>query len=434
MMAVSQSGTVKIEQIVIEAAMNGDIAPVLASAPSLTFAVSVANQVQVAIVNGGPIVQTMGWKWNRFFPATFLTNSWQQDYASNNLNIAWLENCQAIDVNNTTVPKPAIDVYAVKDLNVTNVVSWPRYICWLPNNQLMFGSWGSAALNNEFGLTNPGASVVYTNPFGANLTPSNPITQVQDANGNYWLLTTYGTCGSFNPFALNITETSMNGSNVLTVTCANAVQVGQQVVLAGTAESFLNGQTVTVASVIGTSPNQTGFTATGVTHGSYTNASDTGTASIVPSFPTLAAPSTVATTVIDGTVIWSAINPYGQGFRIGPIPSQTGRVWGMRPIAQAKPVQYTSLESYITPIPDELYTYFLTGFTTLMGMRSADQKVRAKYQADYPLWIQSLDNAVRSGNREPDNFMFVPTAPIQQPAWGYACPRPDYPFGPAWAY
>ena len=433
-------GTIKCEQIVMEAGYDGDISPVLASAPSLKSAISDLNKTQVAIINGGPVVQTMGWKWNRFFPTPFLTNSWQQDYAQNTLTIGWLENCQAIDVNNTTVPKPAVDVYAVRDLSITNVVGWPRTICWLPNNQLMFGTWGSARLNNEFGLTNPAASVLYTNPFGQNKTPSNPITQVADTSGQLWRLSVFdsgqtpatATCGTFNPFVAIITATSMDGSNNLTVTCANAYAVGQQVLLAGTAESYLNGKTITITSVTGSSPNQTAFTGTGVTHSTYTNAADTGTAGIVSAYPTLASPAAVATSVVDGTVTWQAINPYAQGMRIGPIPSQTGRVWGIRPIAQSKPVQYTSLESYITPIPDELYTYFLEGFKILNGMKATDAKVRAKYQTMYPLWLQSLDNCVRTGNREPDNFQMIPTSPIMQPAWGLACPRPDYPYGPPW--
>lgn len=354
-------GTVKLEQIVMEAGLDGDIAPVLASAPSMLSAISDANKIQVAIINGGPVVQTQGWKWNRFFPTPFLSNSWQQDYASNTLNIGWLENTQAIDVNNTSVPKPAIDVYAVKDLTITNVVAYPRYICWLPNNLLQYGSWGAAALNNVFGLTNPGPLVVYTNLFGGNKTPSNPINQVADAFGNFWRVNVFdnsqtpltATCGSTNPFATNLS----------------------------------------------------------------------------PTYPTLANPSATATVVTDGTVTWQAINPYAQGFRCSPIPSQTGRVWGIRPVAQAKPIQYTSLESYITPIPDELYSYFLDGFKIVNGMKATDTKVRAKYQAMYPMWIQSLDNAVRTGNREPDNFMFLPTNPVVQPAWGYASPRPDFPYG-----
>lgn len=422
--------SIKLENIVMEASQDGDIAPILSSAPSLLSAISTFNKVQVAIINGGPVVQAMGWKWNRTFPTPFLTISWQQDYASNALNIGWLENCQAIDVNNTTVPKPAIDVYAVKDLTVTNVVAYPKYICWLPNYQLMYGSWGSAALNNTFGLTNPGPGVVYTNPFGQNKTPSNPITQIQDSNGNYWILTTYGTCGTYNPFAAVITATAVS-SNVATITAANQYVTGQQVIMAGlTTNIWLNGQTLTIAS---SSSSQ--FTAN-ATHTNYGSTSDSGTASLMTSYPTYANPFTLSTLAVDGSCLWTAVNPQAQGFRIGPIPSQTGRVWGIRPVAQTKPQPYSALptgaglEQFISPIPDELYTYFLDGFKILNGMNATDTKVRAKYQSMYPLWIQSLDNCIRTGNREPDNFMFMPTSAIQQPAWGVPSIRSDYPFGP----
>ena len=79
----------------------------------------------------------------------------------------------------------------------------------------------------------------------------------------------------------NITATSV-ASNVLTVTTTNSnLTVGEEVVIQGTAEAFLNGQTVVVASLIGTAPTYTGFTAN-FTTGDYTNATDTGTVSAPP--------------------------------------------------------------------------------------------------------------------------------------------------------
>src|SRR5271166_4195008 len=68
-----------------------------------------------------------------------------------------------------------------------------------------------------------------------------------------------------------ITATSIT-SNVLTVTTANNLKAGDIVNITGTAESFLNNQTVTVSTASGTN-----FTAA-FTHINYTNASDTGTA------------------------------------------------------------------------------------------------------------------------------------------------------------
>lgn len=75
-----------------------------------------------------------------------------------------------------------------------------------------------------------------------------------------------------------ITATSIT-ANVLTVTASNSnLTVGEQVRIQGTAESFLNGQIVTVASLTGPGPTYTGFTAS-FTHADYANASDVGTVS-----------------------------------------------------------------------------------------------------------------------------------------------------------
>ena len=65
-------------------------------------------------------------------------------------------------------------------------------------------------------------------------------------------------------------------SNVLTVTIANALEAGDQPVLVGTQESFLNNQQVTVlASGLSSTQFQANFT-----HANYTNSSDTGTLSL----------------------------------------------------------------------------------------------------------------------------------------------------------
>jgi len=72
-----------------------------------------------------------------------------------------------------------------------------------------------------------------------------------------------------------ITATSV-ATNVLTVTTnASDLQVGQQISLQRTAESFLNGQVLIVASLIGTAPVYSGFTAN-FNNPDYTNAADTG--------------------------------------------------------------------------------------------------------------------------------------------------------------
>jgi hypothetical protein len=353
------NSTIKLSAIVDSAARNGDVSPVLANGGSSDEpALSIANEVIVAMVNGGVEAQPMPWKWNRVLPAPFLTNSWQQDYATNNINIGWLESAVAIDVNSTSVPKFVLDVAVRKDLPVTYLqTGYPAKICWLYNYQLQYGAWGATSLSQETGLSNPGPNVVYTNPSGATGTVKNPITQIQDLNGNYWTLTTFGTCGSTQPtWAAN------------------------------------------------------------------------------PVYPTDTNPTQAATTQADGTCVWTAVNPSGQGFRLSPIPPQTGRVWQINVMAQLKPTIFTSLEQTLSPIPNEFHTYFKTGFVAHCYAKSPDPKIRAKFDAEFKRWMQSLDNAIRAGSREQDDYGFVPMQPIMSPGYGGSALRPDFPFGPPCVY
>ncbi len=81
--------------------------------------------------------------------------------------------------------------------------------------------------------------------------------------------------GTVSP-ADTITATSVT-SNILTVTATNSnLTVGENVSIQGTAEPLVNGHTVTVASLLGSAPPYTGFTASFTTP-DYSNPSDTGT-------------------------------------------------------------------------------------------------------------------------------------------------------------
>ncbi len=69
-----------------------------------------------------------------------------------------------------------------------------------------------------------------------------------------------------------ITATAITSGTTLTVTCVNDFEPGEVVNITGTQQSFLNNQTVTVATASGTQ-----FTAA-FTHANYTNPTDTGSA------------------------------------------------------------------------------------------------------------------------------------------------------------
>ena len=124
------------------------------------------------------------WKWNRIKIPPFPLNSLQQDYASLSLKgIGWCENGARIDINNSQFPPPSWPIYAVRDLPMSDIQGgFPYQYCWFYNRDLEQGTW-------------PGAGKTYVWPVGATNTPSNPPTNITDAQGNILVLTSYGTTG-----------------------------------------------------------------------------------------------------------------------------------------------------------------------------------------------------------------------------------------------
>ena len=150
-----------------------------------------------------------------------------------------------------------------------------------------------------------------------------------------------------------------------------------------------------------------------------------------PVYPTFNSSTTVATTVTDGTTIWTAINPKGQGFRLNPIPPQTGIVWLIQPVCQARAITFTSLTQTLDPIPDDYATYFKQGFFAQCYRRSPDPKVRAKFPDEWKIWFDSLNKAIMAGQRETDDFGFYPTQSIMDSGFGYGqWVGPAYPWPP----
>lgn len=124
-------------------------------------------------------------------------------------NVSWLERGVAFDINNSAIPKPFVRVEVGRQLpqltgSYTGAAGLgdPGFRCnYFPNRSLYYGTWGSANVGGGTLGNNPQANSVYTNPLGNNSQPNNPITQIIDANGNFLLLTQYGTEGSTAPVA-----------------------------------------------------------------------------------------------------------------------------------------------------------------------------------------------------------------------------------------
>ena len=165
-----------------------------AGGASLQPALTIANDVMTEL-----IAQAFNWKWNRFIVPVINTNSYQQDYALGITNLGWLEHGYLVDINNSATPQPQWPLEVVKDLESTSVqYGRAGQASWLPNDQLQYATWGAANPGNGFS-PNPQPNMVISPLIGVTAQPQNPYLQVKDPNGNYWVLTTFGTTGAVQP-------------------------------------------------------------------------------------------------------------------------------------------------------------------------------------------------------------------------------------------
>jgi len=204
-MANTQS-TVTLQNIADALAAIVDIQEVLnVGGYSILTMLTIANDVMNELC-----AQSFPWKWNAINVPQFYTNSWQQDYALFLNNLASLQRGIAININNTSVPKPWRYVEVVREQSQATA-SWNgpcpwggSPLCdanWIPNNQLYYGTWGDTNTGNSTIGNNPVAGSTYLPLLGSGSMPSNPIMQIGDANGNFLVLTGFGTEGTTAPVA-----------------------------------------------------------------------------------------------------------------------------------------------------------------------------------------------------------------------------------------
>jgi hypothetical protein len=183
------SSTTSVQAIADFAANLGELTPVL---PTGGFSVQSALTIATDVM-GDLIAQRFNWRWNRMILPPWYTISWQLDYAGLNATypapIGWLETAWWVDINNTSYPKPSWPIEIKRDIAVTTISgNPPAKLDWDYNRNLQQDVW-------------PGPGKVYTQPLGALITPTNPRTNIRDANNNILVLTTYGTTGLTAPSA-----------------------------------------------------------------------------------------------------------------------------------------------------------------------------------------------------------------------------------------
>jgi len=162
-----------------------------------TLAVELGNQTRADF-----ICERFNWKFNRAIAEPFYTNSWQQDYpqpAQPKGLIGWGEDCDLIDINNTTRPLPLWNISWRRQLSRTSVSVWrPSQIAWMYNKDMAIGVW-------------PGAGVTYYPLVTTGPQSQNPWMNMTDSNGNILIVTTFGTTGTTAPV---LPEDSDEGATV----------------------------------------------------------------------------------------------------------------------------------------------------------------------------------------------------------------------------
>lgn len=175
------ASTLRITDIVTEIASHPSVIPVLGTAPGAYPALSIANDVLQRMLS-----QSLPWKFNRALITPFLSIALQQDYLSPAVtDLAWLEQGWCIDINNTALPKPVRSLETVRDIQQTWQQSVPFQVSWIPVPLAIYGTWV--------------ANTSYPTGLGTASTPTSPIQQFIDANGNFLFVSTNGISGNVQP-------------------------------------------------------------------------------------------------------------------------------------------------------------------------------------------------------------------------------------------
>ena len=149
-----------------------------------------------------------------------------------------------------------------------------------------------------------------------------------------------------------------------------------------------------------------------------------------PVAPTSSAAGVIATPGSGATTQWTVLDPLGQGFRVWPTPSQSGVVWQFNLRAQAKPpAPLTSLDTLLTPLPDEYFHIYREGCIAMAYNYSAEEKVRAMFEDAQKVWTEKLMGARMQGDREPESHSFIPVGGVVASPGGTMPTTPGNPFG-----
>lgn len=400
------SSTIKLSQVIDTIAAKGIPDPRgNASGYGDQMVLDLATQVMADIA-----CERFNWKWNRADAVAFMTNSWQQDYpqvAQPAGPIGWGEDCDIIDINNTTMPKPLWNVKWRRGLSRTSTSFWrPGNICWMENKDLFIGNW-------------PGAGIVFAPLLTTQPQPQNPIMSMTDANGNILIVTGFGTTlvsQILDVVGIEILAATADTpiTAILTYFGANVpLSAGLPVTLGGlTTEPSLNGLTL---PILASGANTLSFALQAGTPIAET--SETGSMGVTTGAPQLPAGAAEGTTVPDGTVVWTCVLPTSQGFRLDCLPTATGTSWLVKPYYQIDPVTFSKQNQTLDPMPNSFSRFFYRGLESELLIASPNPGDLKRGQMAKQEWMMSLVAAMKQGDREPNIYGLIPAVPVVAPRW-----------------
>jgi hypothetical protein len=135
------------------------------------------------------------------------------------------------------------------------------------------------------------------------------------------------------------------------------------------------------------------------------------------------------TPVPDGGVTWTVQDPNGVALRVDALATNQSIVWQLRVLYQQKPPNILTLAQNISPIPDDLNYLVKQGFLAYC----TKQTDRAKFPAEYAQWIDDIQEAMGSSDREYQEFGFFPGNAIQGGGDGGGTGNFGYPGWPGWS-
>jgi hypothetical protein len=380
-------------------------------------------------------------KWNETNLPLFYTNSYQQDYALANpdgsavTNVEWLQRGVAFDINNTSVPKPWVDVECGRSqpqrtgtfFNTGTMMQSPGFIAnSFPNYSLYYGRWGQGNIGSATLGNNPGPGSAYINPLSVVIT------------GAVWSAASGGQI----TFLLNFLPTTLTVGGNLVVNNVFPIQYNNSYTVVG-----ISGTSVTVTAPFNPGVYRSGGTvgaaisqpANPITqiidaNGNFLLLTTYGTeGTTAPTAPLDAMPGTTVSGN-GATTIWTVLDPNGLGIRILQVPSQTGVVWQFNLVGQQTPVIFTNMQQTLAPLPDKYEPFFRAGFIAQAYRYSPEAKVKAKFEDEWKLWLVSLQNLRATQDRELEEYQFTPDRSIMGggvsrnrwagSSWPYNYPRP----------